>query len=312
MRRIFSLIVVVIFFYLLTACSANNSVANEANKEINIVKLLATNNHNSRIIFNRYYQKIVSYNVESNSVEKQSNSQNYFQYGFNIESRYFTSGNSITNNFEILYVDSVSIKSIIKLKDEKYQSIFPLTTDGDHILFIQLYYDKKGNETNRKLVSLKKDSELIEYKKVKGLVTWGAILSNNLYYTVYNDKSNNYSLYRLDLSNYNNNPTLIENNINQPELYLHNQKIYESDKDRIFNGDDYFDKAVLNYFYDEYNTLIQINPNKEGQIALSVINTSNKNLVKSVNDVIDYSIQSGVLKVYCEGRTENIELNQIK
>jgi hypothetical protein len=311
MHRIFSFVLVITFICLLTSCSANNLVANEANKEDNIVELLTTNDHNSRIIFNRYYQKMVSYNIESNSVKKQSNFQNYFQYGFNVDSKYFTSGNSITNNFEILFVDGVNIKSIVKLKDKKNQSIFPLSTDNNHILFIQLYYDKNGNEINRKLVSLTNNSELIEYKKVKDLVTWGTILSNNLYYTVFDDKSNNYSLYRLDLSNYNNNPVFIEKNINQPELYVHNNKIYKSDKNRIYNGNDYYDKSSLNFFYDEYNILIQINPNKE-HIVLSVVNTANKHLEKSLNDVIDYSIQNGVLKVYCAGRTENIELNRVK
>ncbi|MHB8061433.1 MAG: hypothetical protein ACYDG2_02180 [Ruminiclostridium sp.] len=295
MRRI-SIFILCIFIYILTACSANNSLSEQSNEEDDIGKLLSSTSE-SRIIYNRYYQKMVLYNIKNNYIEKQSKSQNYFQYEFNTDSKYFTSGNSITNCFEILYVDGLTIKPIIKLADEKNQSIFPLTTDNEHKLFINVFYNKNGNEVDRKIVSLVNNSKLNEYKNTSGLISTGVILLNNLYYTIYNEKSMTYSLYKLDLSNYTNSPEFIEDNLSKPELYIHNKKIYKSDKNRIFCENDYFDKAPLNYFYDDYNILLQINSYGKGVIGLNVINTNTKEIIHSVENIIDYSIENGIVKV---------------
>lgn len=71
-------------------------------------------------LYNRYSQKLLSYNVDAQTVEQQSNIVNYIQYEFNeAKNRYFTAGNSLTNGFAILSVDRKEITEVHRLADEK-------------------------------------------------------------------------------------------------------------------------------------------------------------------------------------------------
>src|SRR6185312_3427543 len=116
---------------------------------------------------------------------------NVIQYAFPTPSEYFTTGNSSGSGFSIIRVRGNLIQPILKLDDN--QGIFPLATDGAQQFFLHSQYTD-GREGSRVVVSMGPQGKLTPYPHATGLIDSGALLGGTLYFTTYQEKSNDYTL----------------------------------------------------------------------------------------------------------------------
>jgi len=265
-------------------------------------------NEDSIILYDRYSEKLLSYNKETYEVEQRSNIQNFMQYEFNAGSDLYTAGNSLTNEFEIIRVKDKTIETAYTLEDKKNQAIFPLTLNEKYTLFVQTEYDELGKEIDRKVVAYENGS-LTEYPEIQGLVSCAAILNDTLYYTVYVDETVYYALYEIDLTDVTSKPVFIENGLEVGELYVHDGELLKSDFDKIFSVSKEFKRMPLNYFNDPTHSLIQIFPTEEANLVLEVIDTRSSEVVMSVPNIVDFEIDGETIIVYSQGGIETIVLN---
>ncbi|WP_374020530.1 hypothetical protein ABU162_13470 [Paenibacillus thiaminolyticus] len=260
-------------------------------------------------LYNRYSQKLLSYNVDAKTVEQQSNIVNYIQYEFNeAHNRYFTAGNSLTNGFVILSVDQKEIKELHRLADENNEAVFPLATDGGKHLFIRSYYDTNGMESKRSITQLNSDNTLSDFSNVTGLVSSGVLIGQHLFYTTYEEAINAYSLYALDVTDLSSKPQLVEENLEASEVYALNGRLLVSDHQYIYNDEERFVKQPLNYFDSGSGILIQIYPDSDANLALDAIDTATKQVIGTATNIIDFSIEDHQITVYCQGHIDRIPL----
>ena len=260
-------------------------------------------------LYNRYSQKLLSYNVDAKTVEQQSNIVNYIQYEFNeAKNRYFTAGNSLTNGFVILSVDQKEITELHRLADDKHEAVFPLATDGGKHLFIRSYYDTDGIESKRSIAQLNPDNTLSDFSNVTGLVSSGVLIGQQLFYTTYEEAINAYSLYVLDVTDLSSKPLLVEENLEASELYALNGRLLVSDHQYIYNDEERFVKQPLNYFDSGSGILIQIYPDSDANLALDAIDTATKQVIGTASSILDFSIEDHQITVYCQGHIDRIPL----
>lgn len=260
-------------------------------------------------LYNRYSQKLLSYNVDAKTVEQQSNIVNYIQYEFNeAKNRYFTAGNSLTNGFAILSVDRKEIAEVHRLADEKNEAVFPLATDGGKHLFIRSYYDEEGTESKRSIAQLNPDNTLSDFSNVTGLVSSGVLIGEQLYYTTYEEAMNAYSLFALDVTDLSSKPQLVGENLEASELYALNGRLLVSDHQYIYNDEERFVKQPLNYFDSGNGILIQIYPDSNANLALDAIDTATKQVIGTASNIIDFAIEDHQITVYGQGHIAHIPL----
>ncbi len=266
-------------------------------------------NENSIILYDRYSEKLLSYNTETYNVEERSNIQNFMQYEFNSGSDLYTAGNSLTNGFEVIQVKDKEIEVLYTMQDQESEAIFPLASHDGYDLFIVSEYDELGRETDRKVVAYNMDT-FIEYPEIEGLISFGAILNDTLYYTVYMDEVTNYALYKIDLKDVHSEPIFLEDGLEVGELYVHGGELFKSSFKKIFSDSKSFERMPLNYFDDSTHALIQIFPTEEANLVLSVINTKTDEVMTRVTNIVDFKIQDESIVVYTLEGIEKIQFHR--
>lgn len=282
-----------------------------ANKNIGYEWLPEAKDAKEILLYNRFEQKLVTYNLDENLVVCRNNEPNYFQFEFedNLLSNIYTTGHSIDNHYKIIELKNKKINTLYTMED--LEAIFPLAYKNDNeLFFIKSYYDTKGNEFYGKRIVCHfniKEKKLIEYKNTKGsIISKGIYLNNYVYYTVYNIEEDNYQLFRLDDSGKTNTPELVSSSLECPELYAFENKIWKSDTVNIYYNNQSFLKKTLNYFYKDY--LIQLEPNLEGNLVLYIFNIKTSDKTLEIRDVVDFRLIGNEILIYTNKKIEKIKL----
>lgn len=297
--RTFQIMIIVL---ILSGCSRQNHNDNATSKDV--IK-----------VFNPFESKFGTYNLKyfrPEAISNKSDNANVMQYAFHTGSTLYTSGDSIRNHFEIVNLENGSVKTVVKLKNQMTDAVFPLATDGSNTFFFIADCSAPGLPLSR--VARFEKGRLVEFSKTKGHITDGALLNGQLYFTSYDENSQNYTLYSLDYSSYNSNPVIVKKGLALGQIYVLNKKLYMSDKTRIYNSEDQFENKSENFYDTASNTLIQLGASSEGGSLLSlvVIKCDTKKIVGSANGVVGMSIQNGEVTAYCYGGVKTIPLSSSK
>lgn len=210
---------------IISACSKeqNNeaSYQNELNNHINLVYDGA---------------KLVKFDMTAKSaLEPWNTSSNQFQYMFGNSDKYITSGNSLSNDFEILKKSGNNYKSVYHLKDNK-QALFPLAQIGDEYLFMVITYSNHNNKLVDLLVIDKsekiKEMNLKLSNKAKNVFSGISSSSGDVYVLVNeNDMANLYKTNK-KLSEF----VLIATDIGESDLSFYKDEIVYIKKDDLYSG----------------------------------------------------------------------------
>lgn len=271
------------------------------------------NNENDReiSIYNPFARKIISYDTEEMKSDYNPfyAEGNNYQYSFPTLSKYYTTGDNFECKFEILEYKNGLFESIHKLKNQESEGLFPLAEDDMHAFFIKSYYDSNGGLKESAIVEFKNDN-IKEYFNARGLITRGVIFDGLLYYVAYESSTDKFNLYSLDYEDYEGKPKLLRDDLILDQILVLNNKIYLSDRDKIYCETDSFKKKSENFYDIKSNTLIQFST-ESGKLELSIIDAETKDQVELINNVDGISYEEGKLKVYGEGFIKEIDLGTL-
>jgi len=284
----------------LSACNINDT-GNYKSVDIYIKPV----SKDSILLVDRFSQKMVSYNLKNYNVEKRMNIVNHMIYEFSPQAGYMTAGHSIDLGFEIITINSV-VQTVYSMKPN--EGIFPVAFYGNDYYFIKTQYDKNGIEVDRVLVKFDNENKkLIEFTNAHGLISYGTIIGNKLYYTVYNENSNNYSLYSLLRDDFNSIPELEKENLENGEIYSQGGVLYLTSKNSIISDDKEFKKESQNYFIGE-NYLVQYQIQKEGELYAVLINTDTGETILTAENIVDFTVSDEEIVFYCDGSVKKHSL----
>ncbi len=294
------LISLCIVFCSLVGC--NNKDSTNKNVPSNYDWLPSTKNEDELLLYDKYDQRIISFNKKNYNVIERNTTQNYMQFEFNdLKANIYTTGHSIENNYKIIKKQYDKISILYKMK--KNEAIFPLAYKNEQTMyFLKTSYDSSGKELYNERVVCKfelKNKQLKQLNATKGFLTSNAVIINNLlYFTVYNEENNNYDLYRLNV-NEEDKIELINTGLITGELYNNNGRLFVSNQDKIYDYEDntiYFSKKILNYFY--LNRLFQIDINNEGDLRLTITNIERNKIENVFDKLVDVRVENDKIYVY--------------
>lgn len=299
------LILCCILLFGLAGCNDNKKNIGE-NSTSNYDWLPKTKNKNEILLYDKYDQRIIAYDKKNYSVSEINTTQNYMQFEFNnLEANIYTTGHSVENGYKI--IEKKHDKTSILYEMKKDEAIFPLAyKDEQTLYFLKTPYDSSGKEIYNDRVVCKfelKTNQLEELKATKGLLTSNAVIIDNLlYFTVYNEKNDNYDLYKIN-TNKEDKTELINSGLITGELYNNNGRLLVSDQTKIYDYEDntsYFPKKILNYFY--LNYLFQIDIDKNGDLQLTLTNIETDKIENVFDKVVDVRVENNKIYIYTSER----------
>lgn len=297
MKKVIQIVICIVFLGLM-GCS---------NKDIKEVSndydwLPSVKNKDEILLYDKYDQRIVTYNKRNHNIVEKNTTQNYMQFEFNdLQAKIYTSGHSIKNHYKIIEKDNQTIKILVEMNEN--EAIFPLAYQNEeNMYFLKSTYDTTGKEIYEKRIICQfepKSKTLKEIQSTKGLRISDGVVSNGLlYFTVYIEANDKYELYVLNINDVND-VKLIDAELESGEIYSYNHDLWVSDKSTIYNYKDnsiQFTKKTRNYFY--LNQLFQIDINNEGDLRLTIIDISEKNNKSTFDNVVDVQVDDNEINVY--------------
>lgn len=259
---------------------------------------------NSKIIYNKLSNRLISYDTNNQRIEQNFNILNFMQYSFNTQDSYYTSGHSYDNNFEILRINNNKIEKIYKPNNSSNIAIFPFASDNINRIFLFIKYDSNGNELERNLIQFE-NNNLKQYENITGIITNGVICDKKLYFTTYNKVTDTFSLSMLALNDYNANPKLLIQGLENGELFNYNNDIYISNESYIYNNNNRFEKKHINEFFDDY--LIQMYVDESGDGILEIYSINEDKVIKKYSKAIGYEIYDNEMTIFCHNKMETFE-----
>lgn len=309
-KRKYLLAAYIFLIFLLTGCSRADSLTGEktaTGQDKDYDWLPQTAGEKEILLYDKYDQRIITYDIDQHKVIQKNNTLNYLQFEFNdLTSDIYTTGHSIENDYKIIKLGKDKID--ILYEADQMEALFPLAyRDPEYMIFLKCTYQDNGAELYGDRVVCRfneKTKTLSEIAETKGMrVTNGAIVGDMLYFTEYDAGTDRYVLYMLSMSG-NEKPILLLDNLAAGEIYSNNDALWISDASKIYCYEDdavCFPKKILNYFYS--NALVQIDISANGSLELIVTNVETKKLEADIEGVIDVRIFDGKIKAYTDKAT---------
>lgn len=306
-KRKYLLAAYIFLIFLLTGCSRADSLTGgktATGEDKDYDWLPQTAGEKEILLYDKYDQRIITYDIDQHKVIQKNDTLNYLQFEFNdLTSDIYTTGHSIENDYKIIKLGKDKIDILYEV--DQMEALFPLAyRDPEYMIFLKCTYQDNGAELYGDRVVCRfneKTKTLTEIAETKGMrVTNGAIVGDMLYLTEYDAGTDRYALYMLSMSG-NEKPILLLDNLAAGEIYSNNDALWISDASKIYCYEDdavCFPKKILNYFYS--NALVQIDISANGSLELIVTNVETKKLEADTEGVIDVRIFDGKIKAYTD------------
>lgn len=254
------------------------------------------------LFYNPYIQHIIKYNKQFKDISLLDATENQFQYQVANKSNLYIDGNSLTNGFRLIQLNKDSISEIYKFN--KNEGVFPIGIIGEKLYCVHAYYKVNGEEkTEKRRVGVfdLNTKKLIDFTNTKGLVSYGGVGKDYIYYTVYHDSSNTYSLMRVKINVIDSIPEQIKDSLIDGRIIVSNDDLYYSNGNNLFCGEKKYKIESENFI--EKNSLIQFYPNSYGRLCIKIINLQNNNVfededicgIRFENDYLMICKLSGVI-----------------
>lgn len=272
MRRALSAFCVILLLIgLLSSCSTSvNEYANIFQSDY-----LETN----EIYYNYYSSKLLL--LKDSDAGREENQEDIIQYPFLNNNAYFTSGSSTQNHFKILKLQDDKIQTIFEVPDESNSALFPLDEYQGKLYFIKTKYT--DNTPQSSVICIYEDDHLVELKNTQcQSITAGTIIGGVVYYISIRDAQNQIAdIMKVSLNDPNQAPTIYQSDTKSYFLYRFQNTLIYTDEQFIYAGDHKYEYENSDYvsFLDSKKIMIQSHEKKDGEV-IQVYDLNTGNLLK--------------------------------
>ena len=260
---------------------------------------------NEEVFYNPFIQNLITYNDQSKEVDLWDPTDNQFQYPTGEEHLYID-GNSLTNDFTLMKIDQSEITELYDFP--KNEGVFPIGEKDGTIYFIHSFYQEDGREhlDKRTLSGLDLNTKKVtDFTNAEGLIDYGVVGDEAIYYTVYDDDKDLYSLMKINYSDTGQSPETLKTGLKDGLVLLDGEELYYSDGKSLISDNHEFKKESVNFFYQ--GSLFQFYSNEKNSLSLKITNLKNDR-VYSEEDIEGISLEDDKVKICKPGQVINHDL----
>lgn len=280
------LVLLITICCLLSGCQKDNNVEVHREEQRTI---------HGDVFYNPYTQKMVVYDEESKSASLLDDTKNQFQFWIDGSDDLFLNGNSLTNEFSL--VQAKKSQTVLLHTFNKGEGIFPIGIIGHKVYFIHSYYDQDGKEnTQRRCISeYDLDSSIIQdYGQTSGLIDYGAVSDEYIYYTTYDEEKDLYSLLKVETTNHQAAPALLRENLTEGIVLVKDHQLFYADESLLTCDQEKYEREAVNFFY--HGRLIQFHIDQDGLLCIKVTDTQTKDIFED-KDILGIRFVDGDLLI---------------
>lgn len=229
------------------------------------------------MFYNPYTQKMVIYDKELKAISLLDDTRNQFQFWINGSDDLFSDGNSLTDEFRIIQAKKSQMEQLYTFNTG--EGVFPIGIVEDKVFFIHTFYAQDGKEdTQRRCISVfdLNTSNTQDYSQTSGLISYGAVSSENIYYTIYNDEQDSYTLMKVDATDFHATPEILRENVTDGTVLVKGNQLFYVDGTLLTCDQEKYEKESVNLFYHEL--LIQFYIDQSGLLCIKVTDTQTKDI----------------------------------
>jgi len=301
-RRILAIAVTGALVFASGGCLSRDKDGTASDNSIRVPRLSAGQHY----VVNPFTQQLMAYDMQTMKPASVSNEANYLYYGFGSISGTYTSGNSGAGGFTVVEITPSSVKTVLTVDDD--EAIFPIARDTEAVVFLLYTYDSELVETARQLVLMTSRGTLEPFTRVTGLVSYGAIVGDVLYYTTADERGDSYDLWSIPKQELDAIPRSEEVGLSGGELYAYHGELFTSDGTNILAGEREYRCSGGCWFLEDYGVLVRIAPNSLAGLQLDVIDVDSGEVVHQVPDALGFELDDGVLTTFCVGAVDRYQL----
>jgi len=255
------------------------------------------------LLFRHASDHLVLFDTTQQTIAVETTRPQLFHYDFPTRENLFTSGDSTDNGFRILRVDGPQITTVL-LADSN-QGVFPLASDGSTFLFTVVDYTEADGAIVQSRVARLEGEQLVEYANIDGAVTAGVLLDSTLFYSVFQPESELYDLLRVDVSDLQAIPEVLDSGLTEGDVYS-----YQG----VLIADDFYSPtgATLNcdyycYIDEVHGLVLALYPNDSQDLSLDAIDlASGERRWSEAGDLVDFTIDGDQLTIYAVGAAPKV------
>ena len=269
-----------------------------------------TESEDEILLYRHWDMRFESYDTNKKQEIQVNEGGQFFQYEFSNSTKYYTIGDTEKGGYQVVAKNGQKVETVYKMKNDQ-DAIFPLAADDINQTYLFLIYRGKDGK-KREIVSMNEDGNMECLEKTEQKIMSGALHENTLYYSVYDEKKSKYDIYAMDITKTEKNPELIKSNVENDELFYFDGELFYQGEKTIFSETRSFENASDNHFLEKYKKLVQIDVDEEGNLMLTVIDTDTDQVIKKIQNPIDYQIKNDKMTVYCEGDIVEVGLKDFQ
>lgn len=251
------------------------------------------------LLYHIFSEKLGIYDMNTFEWNPLYPQDNIMQYVFQNESSYIVSGHSVENGFVLLKIseDRKNLKKVFELSNSS-DYFFPLTDDGSQFYYVLVEDEKDIQKTRESIFTFDENFDIQIIYKSRDKIMSGLIIDRYLYYTVYNQEKDSYSVYTINLDDKEKKPGLIKDNLESRDLFNINNHLYFSSRDKIFNDKQSFEKKMENFFVE--NLLIQFYDDKNLEPVCTITDIRNNQILNTYKYPVNFAIKDQILYLFTE------------
>lgn len=252
-RKILILVLLCVFFCI--ACERKNE--SDQNEAIN---------ENDTLSYNPISQKIIAMDYEKKTEKNLLNSR--FQFPLFDRRNLYIDGDTISNEYRLISLEEHSYRVLHEFN--RNEGIFPFGIEGDYIYFIHTFYESKEEDVSKRKISRFNmiNKTIDDYITTGGLISYGGITKEYIYYSVYDPQSDSYNIYKVKKKRLDINPELVAEKVEEGKIITSEENYYPIQDKKVKINEKEFS------FYPESfiigKLFIQFFINEEGSVSYSV------------------------------------------
>ncbi|MCL1790507.1 MAG: hypothetical protein FWG40_03980 [Peptococcaceae bacterium] len=180
--------------------------------------------------------------------------------------------------------------------------IYPLAFSDNHLFFMK---SQAGTSLKDVVRYDPATNTLTEYPHLQGYITYGAVSGDTLYYTVFTEIGQSYTLYQADCTDENTRPQMVRDGLNRTEIYTQGNDLYLADNRYLYCGEKRLRKESLNYFIGDKYLLQYVASGTEFDAV--ILNTETGETVKRAPGILGVSATDKEIIMYCQGDIERFQ-----
>lgn len=258
------------------------------------------------LVFNPLLLGIMHYDRDTGEYERYIDDDMHHQQRVKGEDELYIDGHSMDDQYRLLRVTADSVEELHVFSPR--EGIFPLGVHEDKLYVSHYYYDENGEEQEERRTIAEfdlKTHELIDYTNVSGLVTDGAVDAEKVYYAVYDEATELFTIMSVPLDDKEATPIIQQTNATGDNVLTYGDMFFYEEGDTLRSDTSDYPNEPDSFIHGDSFVQFYIDADQELAVRITHLQTD---VIQREENILGVRFEPGKLIVVKSEETVEIDV----